>query len=421
MNHFINMNRIEKYELLDGSAIVDADFHVVTANEAMFQFMGISKRYDIVDVIHQVDLDDFINLANNLHINEQATIVVRMKRVDNSYRWMFVLMQKIEVMNKNNKSEDFLKLKINDVYALYKDRNTCIRQRNRLRFIASAQGEFIFDYDHITDCFVLYQYIDDDAVEFMKGTLNEIRTTFISHSNTPDVINEFFDKITDDSTLFKTTVESSLFSHEVSDTIELVATSSYKNGIKFHTVGSIRNLNQEASYSINTYKSEALRQLLSYDEVHEYAKVNIASQADTEVNLILFHLDNYDDLVARFGEDKVKEIYIEIFYSIQNEIGKRGVIGTYNKSTLFIAIKNLYNDTNLRAFIEAQRSMLTWKLGIANEASNITFSIGAARYPYNGRDYDIITQKLQKALEIAISKGRNRYIIYREHLHGEIE
>ena len=102
MNHFINMNRIEKYELLDGSAIIDADFHIVTANEAMFQFMGISKRYDIVDVIHQVDLDDFINLANNLHINEQATIVVRMKRVDNSYRWMFVLMQKIEVVDENN-------------------------------------------------------------------------------------------------------------------------------------------------------------------------------------------------------------------------------------------------------------------------------------------------------------------------------
>ena len=64
MRHFINVSRIGKYELLEGYAMVNKNFHIVTANEAMYQFMGIAKRYDIVDVIHPVDLDDFINTSN---------------------------------------------------------------------------------------------------------------------------------------------------------------------------------------------------------------------------------------------------------------------------------------------------------------------------------------------------------------------
>ena len=52
---------------------------------------------------------------------------------------------------------------------------------------------------------------------------------------------------------------------------------------------------------------------------------------------------------------------------------------------------------------------------------NIEFSIGIGRYPDNGKDLDLIKKKIQKAINMARSKGGNRYIIYKEFLHGEIE
>lgn len=48
------------------------------------------------------------------------------------------------------------------------------------------------------------------------------------------------------------------------------------------------------------------------------------------------------------------------------------------------------------------------------------FSIGIGRYPDNGTDFKVITDKLIKATDIAISKGGNRYIIYKEDIHGEL-
>ncbi len=52
---------------------------------------------------------------------------------------------------------------------------------------------------------------------------------------------------------------------------------------------------------------------------------------------------------------------------------------------------------------------------------NISFSIGIVRYPENGKNLDISKAKLQRAIDIARAKGGNRYIIYKEVLHGEIE
>ena len=59
-------NYIDEYELTNGYAVVDRNFSIVTANEPMYLFLGMSKHYSIMDAIHQVDIDDFIDVANSL-------------------------------------------------------------------------------------------------------------------------------------------------------------------------------------------------------------------------------------------------------------------------------------------------------------------------------------------------------------------
>ena len=54
-------NQNNKYELIDGYAVVDNNFEIITANEALYKFIGVSIKYTIMNVIHQVDIDDFID------------------------------------------------------------------------------------------------------------------------------------------------------------------------------------------------------------------------------------------------------------------------------------------------------------------------------------------------------------------------
>ena len=46
----------------------------------MYKFLGAARKAAISDAIHQVDIDDFINVSNNLRIGQSKSMVLRMKR-----------------------------------------------------------------------------------------------------------------------------------------------------------------------------------------------------------------------------------------------------------------------------------------------------------------------------------------------------
>ena len=74
-NHNIYSNYIDEYELTDGYAVVDSNFSIVTANEPMYMFLGMSKHYSLIDSIHQVDLDDFPQ-ANAKQFEHQMGLLI---------------------------------------------------------------------------------------------------------------------------------------------------------------------------------------------------------------------------------------------------------------------------------------------------------------------------------------------------------
>lgn len=51
----------------------------------------------------------------------------------------------------------------------------------------------------------------------------------------------------------------------------------------------------------------------------------------------------------------------------------------------------------------------------------MTSTMGLSEYPRNGEDFDILYRKADKALYIGKQKGRHRYIIYKEAIHGELD
>lgn len=75
-------NYIDEYELTNGYAVVDRNFSIVTANEPMYLFLGMSKHYSIMDAIHQVDIDDFVDVANSLRPGIKKSMCIRMRRID---------------------------------------------------------------------------------------------------------------------------------------------------------------------------------------------------------------------------------------------------------------------------------------------------------------------------------------------------
>ncbi|MGN0480157.1 MAG: diguanylate cyclase domain-containing protein [Lachnospiraceae bacterium] len=421
MKHFVNISRIDKFELLNGQAMVNRDFNIVNANQAMYQFMGIAKKYDIVDVIHPVDLDDFISVANNLLEGETAKLVLRMRRVDNSFRWMYMHIKKVAASYEAGRVDEFLELEVSDVAAMEHTLQEKTGQHRLMEMILSAEGNAVFTYDHQNDEFAIYRYVDDEPVSVMNDSLEMVRKLFIDSSPKDDKVNEFFDYILSDKPQFKCRLLSNIINGGDFEPVELVALAYYKNGKKSVTAGSLHNTKDGVTYSVATYKGDIRGKILDRQECFDYFVNCVENNPDVEISLVLWQFDNYDSMVKELGQDRAKAVITDSCRYLQDEIGSRGVIGMYDDKTFFIAVRNLLNDINLRAFLESHRSMIAWKIGLMKYQTRLTFSIGVSRYPYNGRDCQKVIKKLEKALWLANEKGHNRYILYREHLHGEIE
>ena len=271
-------NYIDEYELTNGYAVVDRNFSIVTANEPMYLFLGMSKHYSIMDAIHQVDIDDFIDVANSLRPEIKKSMCIRMRRIDNSYRWVIVDIEKKVIPNTD--SSEYLELHISDVLV-------------------------------------------------------------------------------------------------------------------------IRELNKKLQQQIKAFKNETAenRNLLIMKPEPAIIEQFKATHTDDECHRITYVIED----------------------TILKAIDDRGVLGCLNDFKYIIAIKNINKEVKLRAFLEHIRTQISWHCKFIDSSYNIEFSIGIGRYPDNGKDLDLIKKKIQKAINMARSKGGNRYIIYKEFLHGEIE
>lgn len=296
-------NIIEKYELINGQAVIDMNYNVISANEEMYRFIGISTNISFIETIHQVDLDDFIDVCHHLRDSQETDMIVRMRRSDNSYRWILLHIARFRLKALNT-TLDYYEVTASDILVLKK-------QYARLQAELPVKHEA---HTHISD------------------------------------------------NLLYTEAEADRFCHE------------------------------------------------------------LISQPDTEFTIVLAEIDGFKDYAEKYGESfsmSLLDTAIETTRKLLNN--GRGVICKHSNSTFSIIVKNINQETNLRAFLESLRNEISWNELIQNDVENLTLSLGVVRYPQNGDDFGITLKKLSRALDICHSRGAGKYIIYREHLHGNIK
>ena len=295
-------NIIEKYELINGQAIIDLNYNVISANEEMYRFIGISTNISFMETIHQVDLDDFIDVCHHLRDSQEADMIVRMRRADNSYRWILLHIA-----------------------------------RFRLRALSTT-----FDY---------YEISASDILALKK---------------------------------------------------------------RYSKLESIVNSNRPAEKFIHDDL------IYTREEALQYCHSLIESK-DNEFTTLLVEIDNYKDYVDNNGQEFANTLFNTAIDTAKSVIDGRGIICKHSESIFSVVVRNINQEINLRAFLESFRNSITWNEMVQNNVEHMTLSLGIARYPQNGENFDIVLKKLYRALDICHTRGTSKYIIYREHLHGEIQ
>lgn len=184
-------NIIEKYELIDGHAIIDMNYNIITANEEMYRFIGISTMTSILESIHQVDLDDFMDVAHHLRQDQEADMVIRMRRSDNSYRWILLHIAHFQFVSTDN-SFEYFELSASDILALKKQNATLQNNMQSFRHLLAMENELFFIYDYKTHNFKINNFIDNEIHNIIDMDISELTSKMEDeHLISDDTIDEY--------------------------------------------------------------------------------------------------------------------------------------------------------------------------------------------------------------------------------------
>lgn len=417
----MDINYIEKYELINGYAVVDADFSVITANENMYKFMGISTKYTIADIIHQVDIDDFIDVANSLRMDQRKTMVLRMKRVDNSFRWVLVDLKRSKINNEAN--TEYLEMNVSDIIALKKHNESLQNTITSFRHIMAMDDELFYTYDFAQDKFTIYSFIDNEMYTIMTGTIREVYDMILAKQYVDKKYESELEAVYDDILEGKASFQHELHTNFNSrNTVKKVVTTLkgttiYSQMRPIKSVGSFKAADINDYYSKRTYEFKASSDLYDRKALEEYCINNVTYNSKCQIAIVLISIYNIDDYRALKGDEGVEAIKSIVKDTILKVIEYRGILGELENNQFAVVMKDINKEIELRAFLEYVRTRVAWQCRLYDDSYKIQFSIGISRYPDNGTSWEVVSRKLEKALNIANAKGGNRYIIYKEALH----
>ena len=419
-------NNIEKYELIDGISIVDRDFTVLTANEQMYRFIGNSAHHSLISIIHQVDLDDFTEVCNTIKMGEQKSMVLRMCRCDNSYRWMLMYIQLCEHKYNSIHSFEYFKLNISDIHAMKLQNDILKNNLSDVRHLLAMENELFFTYDYKDVIFSLNRFIDNEIHNIITQPIelvvrHFIKKKIINNSSIPQ-LELILNDIKKGKASYSQIINATIFEDGDYRDFEITGNTIYNDNEPVKSIGNIKSIdNNNEDLSIKTYEYPMTYEDLTYNRVRDFCENNIKYNPECNLTLALFEIKDINEIAISKGEEFVQELFKNLLIVSKNLVGDRGTVCQINNNLFSLAIRDLYSEIDIRAFILTLRNQIAWKYRLIDGDIELALYFGIAGYPNNGKDLSLINRKLVKALTLAENKKRDCFVIYKEYLHGELE
>ena len=306
-------NIIEKYELIDGHAIIDMNYNIITANEEMYRFIGISTMTSILESIHQVDLDDFMDVAHHLRQDQEADMVIRMRRSDNSYRWILLHIAHFQFVSTDN-SFEYFELSASDILALKKQNATLQNNMQSFRHLLAMENELFFIYDYKTHNFKINNFIDNEIHNIIDMDMSELTSKMedehLISDDTIDEYNAFVADMKKGTVSYTHRFKTNMLTKKAEyDLIELKVTTIYSENKPAKAVASIRNLTNSQGYqSVTTYNFEKAGSYFTSADIEQFCDNNIQYNPACEFSLMLLEIDDLDVMTAEAGKEYADSI-----------------------------------------------------------------------------------------------------------------
>ncbi len=413
----------EEYQIFYGKASIRDNYYIVNGDERFYHLIGKKSGFPMTELLHADDVQSFIDATEKMD-EEPQCIIVRLLTECDTYRYVYMKMQYNGKIVEGVRSYD---IEVTDIMAITDRYKSTTELLAKYRQMMSLHDGVFFEHSYETDVLELYEYYHGRVRRIYCKNLTEAMEEITKDSRLSDKQKEEFlalgEMIHKRIDCFKHSLDAEVFVEDMQGVrLECNCTILYREDVHYKVVGLVHYVGKkksQKSYYLSENANDPATGILNKRAINEYALERIQN-SEKGGYLILIDIDDFKQVNDKFGHmfgDQVIATSAEIFRSATQT---RGMAGRFGGDEFMLVLENVPTEEDLRRIMKVIQKHAQWAF-VEKEGYNIGFSCGISKFPEDGTTYEELFKKADKALYIAKDKGKNRYIIYREQLHGSIE
>lgn len=407
------------------SASITQNYLVLLGDEYFYNFVGRQMGIRFTDLIHPDYLKEFTTACTELVVGESVRLIIMLKDSDDAYH-----LSDVTISNNGRilANEAVLDLRIYNITSIENRHIKFSNDLNKYRSFLSMYQDYLFDYDTETGKFSIYLYLGSKSTPFIQCTMEEFYKKVTRHYEKPEDLTEFetfYQHVKKADENFSLSLNlPSLKDFSVKDRFHINGKVIYKSSMAPVVIGIIKHIAKDDDAMIPYYATKEGKDpatgLLNKRASSEYTTDILNLNDGQNHYMLMIDADNFKDINDTYGHLFGDEVLLKVASIISSTLNGRGICGRFGGDEFYIFTTNIRNEQQLRNMLTTMRKKIYYAFDGIMEDFHLTLSIGISLYPDDGSEYNELFKKADKCLYLAKDKGKNRFIIYDEKLHGGI-
>lgn len=406
-------------------AYLNDDFKIVDRNKEFYTyFETVGFVYtDIEDIVAPEHKEKFINFVKSKD-NKDKFRVFRFKKITGEFLQNIVSVNE-DILN----GKKYLTLHIVTVISAVEFIKESLAYEKSTTYALGLTNEYIFIYRQSDHNFRMNNFMKDKNVVVYEQDIDSWKTQVLEDGliNKKDTI-EFETKINELKEChpsFSMTVNSSLrFSQSMFENLVFKAVRTELDGETYMIGRMLPEIaieqTQKSNEIIEELKIDSLTGTYNKKAILNFAQNRFVEGTKADAMLAIVDLDHFKPVNDAYGHLAGDKVLAKAGGILKRIVGDNGIVGRYGGDEFLLILEDMGEENVFRGLFRTICVDIESAFKDMFTDIKVTASVGAASYKKDGNNFDELFKKADFCLYRAKDKGRNRYVFFRDDLHGEL-
>ncbi|MBQ4283609.1 MAG: GGDEF domain-containing protein [Lachnospira sp.] len=408
-------------------AVINEQYNIESLDDDFRTFLGADGTHRLTYYVHPNDIERLDDAVYTATMDKETVVALRMVNGEKVYRWVLAVIKSYAGSEDGSRGGGLLRIELQDVSIYNEEIDSIESKYDRYMEYFSLMEQLMFSYDVNSGKLRIFMMGSHQQINFYNGTLENWKQSKLANGEVDGKSLNIFEQLCED---IRTGADS--FEHELNMCVMeannkmewcLIKGKTIKaiNG-KRHVIATMSLVNAVSDASSNSMLSgtkDAGTDMLNKRAITSYVQRILDDKPNYPVTIAIIDIDNFKDVNDKYGHMVGDEIIRNVADVVKEAVEGKGVAGRIGGDEMMIMLEDFETEETIRTVLRTIRNNVSWLYNSREDRPHVTCSIGAASYPDDASNYDELFNVADKMLYLAKEKGRNRYIIYHNDMHGD--